>query len=155
MRTLPDFLSEEESTVPPRINRISHQEILTLGETLSEDSPESAIAFMENSPIVRELLSRDQFNQWVLMGRKILNEPSGASGLCTDLCAEYFQASSTVLSSGSFHHLRAWIEQGLEIAKSSLPTATHFFRLTPTFLQNCEVTHLRSWAHAGIEVLAT
>jgi hypothetical protein len=155
MRTLPDFLSEEESTIPPRINRISHQEILTLGETLSEDSPESAIAFMENSPIVRELLSRDQFNQWVLMGRKILNEPSGASGLCTDLCAEYFQASSTVLSSGSFHHLRAWIEQGLEIAKSSLPTATHFFRLTPTFLQNCEVTHLRSWAHAVIEVLAT
>lgn len=155
MRTLPDFLNEEESTVPQRPNRISQQEILTLAETLSEDSPESASAFMESSPIVRELLSRDAFNQWVLLGRKTLNEPSGASGLCTDLCIEYFQASSTVLSSGSFHHLRGWFEQGLEIAKSSLPTSTHFFRSTPTFLQNCEVSHLRSWAHAVIQILAT
>jgi hypothetical protein len=155
MRVLPDWSNEEESTIPLRIKRISHQEILALGEILSEDSPESAIAFQESAPVVRELLSRDQFNQWALLGRKILHGPSGSSNLYTDLCIEYFQASPPVLSSGSFHHLRSWIEQGLEIAQNSVPTATHFFRHTPTFLQHCDVTHLRSWAHAIIQILAT
>jgi len=152
MRTLTDYFREEEPHRDTQWSkRLSHQEILTMAETLWDFSPEIAFAFLKVYPSSLPFLSREEFDQWVLLGKKIFTISSDAS----DLCLEYLHSSSKVLSAGSFYHLKGWAEQGLEIAKRSPLTAIHYFQITPTFLKNGEVFHLRPWADGAIQILAT
>ena len=153
MRILPDYFGEEKPHKDTRWSKnLSHQEILTMAETLWDFSHEVAFVFKQVSPSAIPFLSREEFDHWVLLGKKIFNVSSKAS----DMCLEYFRSSSEILlSAGSFYHLKGWADQGVEIAKRSPITAIHYFQITPAFLKHGEVFHLRPWADGAIQLLAT
>jgi len=133
---------------------VPREQFVSVAENFWNDSPESAFAFIEASKSVLPLLSTEEFNQWILFGKKILDAPPDISGLGSALCREYFHSSPTVLSERSSNYLSYWVEQDLEIAKISPLTAIQYFRSTPAFLQNEELFRLRSWAGTILQILS-
>jgi len=105
---------------------------------------------------IEQLLAEDEYEQWIVLGQKLLGGPEGSSdtSLHEDFYKAFCRSSAAILDEGSYHHLRNWGEQGLEIASRSVPAATSFFRSTPAFLQVDSVYRLRSWASGISQVLA-
>ena len=112
-----------------------------MAEALWDFFPEIAFAFGKVSSSALSYLSREEFDHWVLLGKKIFKVSSDSP----DLCIEYFHSSPEVLAAKSFYHLKGWAEQGIEIAKRSPLTALSYFQITPTFLKNGDVFYLRPW----------
>jgi len=107
-------------------------------------------------PGPEQLLANDEYEQWTALGQKLLKGPEGSSNtsLHKDLYEAFCRSSTAILDEGSYHHLRNWGEQGLEIASRSLPAAVSFFLSTPAFLKVDSVYRLRSWASGISQVLA-
>jgi len=144
------FTEEEPFAENQWFNDLSGHEIIDLAGELFDRSTEGAAAFMKTSPAVLPFLSREEFLQWMILGQKTMKEPAQASGLCQ----EYFRSSPALLSAGSIHYLKGWVEQGLQMTEHSPLTAIYFFRSTPVFLKHGDIVHLRSWAGYAIQILA-
>lgn len=129
---------------------ISRDEIISLAEEIWDDSAESARAFLHACPAVLPHLSKEEFDQWVLLGRSALQESAGGSEICT----EYFQASPAVISRKPFHSCKAWVNQGIEIAQHSQKIAAEYFRSTPAFIENVETFQFRKWSHWAMQIIA-
>jgi len=132
-------------------NGVTQEEIIAAAEEIWEDSTECALALLKASPATLPFLSKKEFIQWTQLGRSALIDPAGTS----DLCREFFRASASLLSAGSFHQLRGWAEQGLQMAERSASAAAQCFRSTPEFLKHGETIHLRTWAGWAMQILAT
>ena len=155
---------------------LSREEFAATAEEIWDRSPQSAYAFVETSKSALPVLSKEAFDKWVFLGRKILETevvpdgktvapkvvPRGTTidaqqkltGSDSELCREYFLASPAILSEKAFHYLSYWVEQDLEIAEVSLPAAIQYLRSTPAFLQHEDVFRLRPWATAVRQILA-
>lgn len=129
---------------------LSRDEIISLAEKIWDDSAESARAFLHACPAVLPHLSKVEFEQWVLLGRSILEESPGKAGVCT----EFFQASPAVISKKPFHSCKAWVNQGIEIAQHSPGLAAEYFRSTPAFIENVETFQFRKWSHWAMQITA-
>ncbi|MDY6880960.1 MAG: hypothetical protein SV686_11990 [Thermodesulfobacteriota bacterium] len=151
MRTLPDDYREDKPYQEIHWSRhLSHHEILTIAETLGDFSPVIVSVFREVLRSVLPFLTRKEFDQWVLLGKTVYNgTPAGV-----ELCTNYLQSSPKLISTGSFYHLKGWVEQGLELAKRSSLTALLYFQITPTFLERGEIFHLRPWGDTALQILS-
>lgn len=149
-KNLRDFFTEDEFRQGRPPSGISRDEIISLAEDIWEDSAEGARAFLRACPAVLPLLSKEEFDQWVLLGRSTLQESLGTSELCT----EYFQSSPAVISKKPFHSCKAWVNQGIEIAQHSPKIAKEYFRSTPAFLENVEAFQFRKWSHWAMQIMA-
>ncbi len=148
-KSLKTFFKEKSSLETRWSNGLSQDEIIALAESMWDTSAESALALLKVSPVILPLLSKKEYLEWAQFGRIVLNASSRAS----DLCQAFFQSSASLLTSGSFHQLKMWVEQGLEIAERSVLTAIQFFQSTPAFLEHDETIHLRPWAEWAMQIL--
>jgi nitric oxide reductase NorD protein len=148
-KNLKNLFTEDEFLRGNPSNGVSREEIISLAEDIWADSAESALAFLHACPAVLSFLSKEEFDQWVLLGSDTLKESPGTS----ELCKEYFQSSPVIISTKSFQSCKNWAKKGIEIAQSSPEIAIEYFRSTPAFIENVESFQFRKWAHWAMQIM--
>ncbi len=146
----PHLLNEAEGAAAHRaaaaLGEQVHEEILAIGDRLSESSAILAQHYYRNAASAHERLGANGFAEWVALGEEI----AGTDPVSREGANAYFSVDVTTLGQRPLATLRAWRDIAMRIADVSNKLSGLFLRNTaPLMKGSVSPATLESWAAAG------
>ncbi|MSQ14833.1 MAG: hypothetical protein EXR50_03095 [Dehalococcoidia bacterium] len=114
-------------------------------DELKRHSPTALQAFMSAAPLMRQRLSHEYFQRWIVSGLEIARGPFRS----WEAAVEYFRASPDVLHLLKFPQLIQWGARGKDISNTSSELAVAYFKASPNVLPLLSSYQVVLWAGLG------